>query len=298
VPTSPAQNGLDRQARAALAEVRLDSFKAEPSRIEPFGGSKLAWEVTVPEGSDVSIEIDIDGIPIATSGELLVAPASTTSYQLRAQALGISKVLGTVTADVDLSVCIALSAEPVFAITEVIKYQIKASKSGVYFRSASGPIVAIQNDRMIVTLQLAAHVKYFPDPSIDIDASFALDVVPLPRHGPTAGAFPFEYDFHHLVPVDEDISVNISVPWYAWAIPGAIPGLAIALSGYEAKASAQAAEMIGEIVQALDGWFMQSYVQPPKMDKHDAGFYVNPQGDQRFWINFCPAPGLFPVSAP
>jgi len=49
-------------------------------------------------------------------------------------------------------------------------------------------------------------------------------------------------------------------------------------------------------VQLLNGWFTQSYVQPPRMDRHDAGFYVNPQGDQRFWINFCPAPT--PLSEP
>jgi hypothetical protein len=66
--------------------------------------------------------------------------------------------------------------------------------------------------------------------------------------------------------------------------------LPIVISGAEDNGHAKAVKMISDIVERLNDWFHQSYVQPPKMDKHDASFYVNPQGDQRFWINFCPAP--------
>jgi hypothetical protein len=300
VPTGPAQNELDQRAQAALANIRLDLFTVTPATISPFATARISWEVTGTEESGVSVDFDIDGTPVATSGQLQVAPESTTSYRLRAQALGHSRILGTVTVEVDLAMCIALSAEPVDLIADVIKYQIK-TESGIYFRSTSDPIVSIQGDRMVVSLRLADDVKYFPDPSIDIDASFSLDVVPIPREGRAlvfAGISAFDYDFHRLAPASETVTVDVSFPWYAWLVPGAILGLPIATSGAEAKGYERAAKMIDDIVKALNGWFTQSYVQPPKMDKHDAGFYVNPQQDQRFWITFCPGPNPISSSAP
>jgi hypothetical protein len=298
VPTAPTQNELDQRAQAALAKVRLDQFAAEPSTIEPFATSKIGWKVTVQKEGDVAVELDLDGTPVATSGEFLVAPESTTSYRLRARALGHSKILGTVTAQVDLAACVALSAEPVEVITAAIKYQINTDTSGIYFRPLLPsdpiiPIVAIQDDRMIITLRLAKSVNNFPDPAINIDASFALDVVPIPRHGPgrfLAGITTFQYDFHQLAPASQSINVDVSFPFYVWLIPGALIALPIVISGAEDNGHAKAAKMITDIVERLNDWFHQSYVQPPKMDKHDASFYVNPQGDQRFWINFCPAP--------
>jgi len=313
VPTASAQNEPDQRAQAALAEVRLDFFRAEPLTIEPFTTSKISWKVTVPKECDVSAEFDLNGTSVSMSGEFLVAPESATSYQLRAQALSHSKILGTVTAQVDLAACIALSAEPVEVITAAIKYQINTDTSGLYFRPLRSPtwngnvyvpgepiipIVAIQDDRMIVTLRLAKRVRHFPDPAINLDASFALDVIPIPRQGRgkfLAGITPFRHDFHQLAPAGESINVDVSFPIYVWLIPGAPFVLPIVLSMAEDTARAKAAKMISDIVEKLDDWFHQANVQPPKMDKHDASFYVNPQGDQRFWINFCPVPFYRPT---
>ena len=298
MPTAPEQNEFDQKAQAALAEVRLDHFTAEPLTIEPFAISTISWKVTVQKEGDVAVELDLDGTPVATTGEFLVAPDSTTSYQLRAKALSHSKILGTVTAHVDLAACIALSAEPVEVITAAIKYQINTDTSGIYFRTLLPsepvvPLVAIQDDRMIIALRLAKKVHNFPDPAINIDASFALDVIPIPRHGPgrfLAGITTFQHDFHQLTPAHASINVDVSFPFYVWLIPGAVIALPIVISGAEDNGHAKAVKMISDIVERLNDWFHQSYVQPPKMDKHDASFYVNPQGDQRFWINFCPAP--------
>jgi hypothetical protein len=316
VLTAPAQNGLDQRAQAALADVRLDFFTAEPLTIKPFATSKISWKVTVPKECDVSVELDLNGTSVATSGEFLVAPESATSYRLRAQALSHSKILGTVTAQVDLTACIALSAEPVEVITAAIKYQINTDTSGIYFRPPRPPtwngnvyvpgdpiipIVAVQDDRMIITLRLAKSVRHFPDPAINIDASFALDVIPISRQGRgqfLAGITPFQHDFHQLASTAESINVDVSFPIYVWLIPGAMIGLPIVISGAEDTAHAKAAKMISDIVEKLNDWFHQAYVQPPKMDKHDASFYVNPQGDQRFWINFCPGPSSTSSSDP
>ena len=295
--TRTAENELDRQAQAALAKVKLDHFTAEPSTIEPFTGTKISWEVAVPDEFEVPVDLDIDGTPVATSGTFQVAPESTTSYRLRARALNHSKDLGTVTAHLDSAACIARTAEPTFPITAVIKYRINnpepEDKTNLYFRS--DPIVSIKDDRMFLTLRLAQRRNNQPDPTIDIDASFTLDVIEIPRQGRAgllADITAFQYHFHQLAPANEKINVVVSVPWYWWFIPGANLILLFLLSGADDAPRAKTTKMIGEITEALNGWFHGSDVNPPKMDKHDAGFYVNPQGEERFWINFCPAPSL------
>lgn len=296
-----AEHELDQQARAALAKVKLDHFTAEPSTIAPFASSEISWKVAVPAEFEGSVDLDIDGTPVATSGKVLVAPGANRSYRLRARTLNHSKDLGTITAHVDLAACIALSAEPVFGIAAVIKSRINTDTSGLYFRSTSDPVVSIEDDRMLITLRLAQRRNNAPNPSVDIDASFTVDVVPITprgRGGLLADDTPFHYHFHQLAPANEKIAVDVSFPWYVWLIPGAMIALPIAISGAEENARAKASEMISDIVEALNGWFHQSHVQPPTMDKHDAGFYVNPQGEQRFWINFCPVPDLITIDQP
>jgi len=309
VSTTPAQNEFDQQAQAALAKVKLDHFAAKPLTIEPFATSKLSWKVTIPEEFDGSVDLDIDDTPVSASGEFQVVPDSNTSYQLRARTLNRSRILGTVVLKEDLAACTAPSDEPVKWIEGIIKQAISTDSSGLYFRPPNPrpwpwppipwpPIVTIKDDRMIISLRLGK--RGFPNPAIDIDASFALDVIPIPlpaKRRFLAGITPFEYHYHQLAPKDERISADVSVPIYLWLIPGAVIALPIAISMAEDKAHASAAKMINDIVEVLNGWFRRPEVLPPKMDKHDAGFYVNPQGSQRFWINFCPVPPTI-VNAP
>jgi hypothetical protein len=292
-----SENELDQAAQVALEAVKLEHFTAEPSTIGPFGESKLSWGVTVPRESDVSVDFDIDGTPVAASGELFVAPESSTSYELRARARKYSRVIGTVAVQVDLGACIALSAEPALLVTAAIRSNISSDKT-LRFRSPADPVVAIRDDRMIITLRLTKSVKGAPDPDVDIDASYTLGVIPAPSYGPhhhIGDVDPLYQPFHQLSAENKDIAVDISFPWYAWLIPGAMIGLPIAISGGEADGYKSTSGMIDDIVSLLDGWFSQANVQRPQMDKHDAGFDVNPQGEQRFWINFCPFPRPGPV---
>lgn len=291
MPAPPGRNGLDQQALEALAKVRLDLFVAEPSTIEPYSNSKISWKVTLPERSDVPVILDISGTSVAASGGLQVTPESTTSYQLKAQAGSLTKVLGTVTVQVDLAACIAPSGAPGYVVEDMIRYKVEKDKSGIRLRSTPHPVVvSIEGDRMNITLRLTDSVKLAPDPSIDIETSFALTVVPLPPGGPKPGIVFSDHDFHRLAPTDERADVDVSFPWYVWLIPGAMLGLPIAISDAEAKAYAKATKLVGEVVEGLDGWFRYPEVQPPWMDKHDASFHVNSEGEEIFWIRFCPAP--------
>ena len=95
--SAPLETELDRQALAALANVKLHHFTAEPSTIGPFASSEISWEVVVPEEYDVTVDINLDGMSVPPTGELSVSPEFTKSYHLRGRAGRYSKVLGTVT---------------------------------------------------------------------------------------------------------------------------------------------------------------------------------------------------------
>jgi len=277
---------LDLQARAALEQVRLDTFTVDPSRIDPFGRSTLSWAVSIPEDSEIPVNLDIDGIPVAASGELLVAPESARSYQLRASAWNYSQVLGTVTVEVDLTTCIALSEDPIFQLTAVIKSRVDPKKTGVELRSPSEPILTVQGNQMNVRLRLRS--THTAGPDIDIDASFELGVAPIPPHRPAQNIIISQQDFHRLVYLNPSTNVDVSFPWYLWLIPGAMLLLPILRSGIESHGRVKAAETIEGITNCLNDWFKEPFIQPPRMDKHDAGFYATPQGEGRFWVTFCP----------
>lgn len=314
MPAPPSE--LDQQAQDALDKTKLELLVAEPALIPPFTSSTLRWKVTVPTELDVTVELKLGGAPIPTSGQLTVAPQETQSYQLTAEARRYSRFLGMVTVEVDLRRCIIHSDDSfVFAITQVIRQQIATNTHGLYFPTppawlpdAGGsllpPPVQIVGDRMVITLRLAVHSNhwYAPDPSVDIDASFALDVGPIPNAGPGAvlsGLTPSVYQRHELVPSNEVVNTNVSFPLWTWAVPGAQLPIAFGEDDAQGKSKRTGTDMINGIVAALNDWFIyQQDLQPAQAwDKHDAGFYVNPEGDQRFWITFCPAPQPMDVPA-
>jgi hypothetical protein len=105
------------------------------------------------------------------------------------------------------------------------------------FRGDRGPTVSFSPGRIRLQLALEKAINNFPNPDVDIDASFGLAV-----HDGT------------LEPIAEQISVEISVPWWAWLIPGAFPGLAIAIDmGREdaLKRMHEAIQGLGQILNFL-----------------------------------------------
>lgn len=296
MPASPG-NDLDQEAQTALAQTTLALLTADPATIKPFTSSALSWKVTVPNERDVAVTLDLAGVSVATSGQWAVSPESTQSYQLRARAGRYSKILGTVIVSVDMRACIALSDSPIFLVTQLINNGIKLDKSGLYFQHVPFPsVIGIAGNKMIIRLLLAQDVKYIEDPKITIDASFELGVVVAPTLPVRPGAA-HPYAYHQLAPANEVVNVDVSFATYLWLVPGAMIFLPIESANAQRKAQAKMQTIISEIVSLLNGWFVDSDVQPPKMDKHDASFYVNPQGDQRFWVTFCPVPLSIPVNA-
>ncbi len=220
-----------------LGEVSLTSFKANPTHIGPFGASVLAWSVKGPSG----FHVKLNGLQVAKSGQQVVHPTSTTHYRLSAHARQASRTLGNVQVAVDRASCETFEINnPRSVIQAPVRAGILNSEN-LYFRNSTGPAVSFSPGRIRLELWLGQRVDYFPNPSIYIDASFGLAV----QNGT-------------LEAVGELISVDVSVPFWAWAMPGALPGLAIAIS--MGKDSVR--KRMHEAIQGL-GQLLNAFALPP-----------------------------------
>ena len=242
LPEGNEDDQLDK-ALEILDQVRLISFSADPGTIGPFGASILRWHVEGPTGFHVELGFST----VAKIGSRAVQPTSNAAYTLVAVALGVRKILGTVQVVVQTAACQTYQMyKPDDQIKRTLTAFINADNS-VYFRvdpSSIGwgqtahvfePIVTFSPGRIRFQLFLKKRVNNFPDPTVDIDASFSLIV--------SDGS---------LQSAAEQISVDVSVPWWAWAIPGAIPGLAIALDGGRADARKSAQNAIQGLIELLN----------------------------------------------
>lgn len=255
LPNLGAQDDLDDTSVEILGEVTLRSFTATPDHIGPFGASNLAWSVEGPPG----FHLELVGIRVQKSGERLVMPAATTGYSLTAVAGQARRTLGRVTVTVDVVGCEAY--EPLLkpghtfraALTNAVQ-----GRPGISLRLP--PSITFSPGRIEFNLRLRKSIDWFPDPTIEIDASFGLAV--------SDGA---------LVAIGQIVSADASVPWYAWAAPGALPGLAIALDGAREDARKAGREAVEGLVQLLNAVAMA----PPgkrnrtvRIDSGNAGFGI------------------------
>jgi hypothetical protein len=245
-----------------LADVELVSFTALPGHIAPFGASRLAWEVKGPAGFGVKL----NGAAVPKTGHRIVQPQSTTQYRLDASALGVTRHLRTVTVNVDASRCQVDSLfRPEVTIQGMLRSQV-LNQPGIYFHS--DPQVIFSPGTIRFKLHLGQTVNNFPDPEIKIDASLGLTV--------QAG---------HIVSVARDVDVDVSVPFYAWAIPGAVPALAIALNMGADRARKNAAKLIDGIGQLID---FVSPVAIPNLIKHSVRIGVDNDGQGTIDVQACP----------
>jgi hypothetical protein len=213
-----------------LDEVELKSFTAKPTSIAPFGASVLSWSVSGPAG----FHVKLDSQDVSKSGTRVVQPIGTTTYRLSAHAGQASRPLGTVTVTVDRSACVGYDiANPQSALTAPVRSGILSS-GDLSFRSDPGLSITFSPGRITMKLRLKKEQNNFPDPDVDIDASFGLAV--------HEGA---------LVAIFEQISVDVSFPWWAWLAPGAPIGLGIAIDMAKDSARKKIHETIQGLLQIL-----------------------------------------------
>jgi hypothetical protein len=284
--------------RALLDEVSVQSFTATPSTIAPFSSTTIRWSVTAPQG----VTIAMNEFPGPNSGERTFSPTTTSTFHLTAKVGRYTKNIAAVTVHVDLAQCLTLDSNQ---LPQLLSDQITASINAdptLYFRltSVPGPLglgqivqstpgVTITLDEIHIGLSLGKRVDYFPDPDIEITTTFALEVVA----DATSHA-----GVRSIVAYGRTINVDVSFPWYAWAIPGAAVALPIVIDGIKEKATKNAEQMIATIVgppgpplpdapRNLNTFF----VPPAGLEKHDVKLYVDPDGKGIFAVVFCPPAG-------
>jgi hypothetical protein len=163
-----------------------------------------------------------------------------------------------------------------------------------------------KHGRMKIALRLKKKLDWLPDPDVDIDASFGLQVV---QGGPQlsfSGLPPLTVWWslhHHLEPADVAISTDLSFPRWAWLVPGLGAFLTQARLQGEQAARESATAMVAEAVQQLlDPWFGLPFIggpkPPPKSDKHAAWFFVDPVHGGMLATTFCPELPPFPAHLP
>jgi hypothetical protein len=268
-----AQNVGSGVADDGFFEVTSTSFTANPDHIGPFGASLLRWNV---EGQG-RFHVEIGTTPVPRKGEMAVQPGETTSYFLRAVAGGKTRAyrpLESVTVSVDTSRCEII---PVLNPAVDVKGALIAgldAQPDLYLQSA--PVVIIAPGQIRFQLRLRARVPRIPDPFIDIDAGFGLTV-----------------QNNHLVSTFQQISVDVSVAWWLWAIPGALFGLAIAIDNAKQKARHGASAAIDGLAEFLD---FLTPTSSPHMIKRNVRIDVSDTGAGILEVTACPDTVLVQVA--
>lgn len=187
-----------------LAKVKVGSFTATPTTVQPFGGPvTLRWGVTVPSGCAVGLKLN--GTPVPRSGSREVHPATTTTYALSAVVNGLTKVLKRVSVRVDTSACLT---QPV--PESLIRSQLRSAVDRLdaaerKLSQRSDPSVEIDANGIHVALRFKLAIDNFADPSIDVDFTIGLRI----RNGA-------------VEPYYKRFAVDVDWPWWVTAITAGV----------------------------------------------------------------------------
>jgi hypothetical protein len=246
----PRDDEDDEDAPEILDKVKLKLFKADPARISPFGYSVISWEVEGPLGFQVLLLHQ----SVTKKGQKIVNPSTSTTYRLYARARGLTKELGRLEVAVDNQGCETIRLEDRVRLKPtlegVVRYTIEEIPD-IYFRSIYlpdsnetqfiYPVFNFSPWKIDFTLKLKARVDDWPDPNVDVHASFGLTVID--------GV---------LVPINDDINVSITFPFWVWGIPGAQFALIMAIADGERETRTQIKNAIyGGIAQ-----FFNAFARP------------------------------------
>ena len=229
----PAGDPID-PATDVLDQVRLRSFTAQPAQIGPFGAARLRWAVDGPHGH---WRLALGTQLVGRSGSLIVEPRRTRSYTLVAFALRTRRTLGTVTVRVDRTRC---TIRPLDGLDDFVERLLElrvGSEPSLYFRDGTRPHVDFGPGGVRFRLRLAKRVGGLPDPKIDVDGRFRLDV-----------------DHGRFVARDRTVEVDVDLPWWVrWP-----PPVKRALAATERKLRATTTDGLDELVGAIEQRFPAS----------------------------------------
>jgi hypothetical protein len=202
---------------------------------------------------------------VSQAGQRIVQPTSSSTYRVYALKGQRTTLLGSVDLDLDLSSCSTFEMlNPQVTLQGALRENINRMDD-VYSRS--DPVVTFSPNRISFGLHVGADINNLPDPTIRIEASFGL--------GAADG---------RLRSWGHQVSADVSVPWRAWSIPGALPGLAIAISGAEEDAEDQGENVMLRLVALLE------FLWTPQQDfrRHSVRVGADDDGFGFIQVTECP----------
>jgi hypothetical protein len=200
----------------------IEYFTATPSIIPPFGESLLEWKVT---GSVDPPIVKINTQVVPAEGSMVVRPNSSSVYRLMVRDGSAFRRLGQVSVDIDKTDCEVSAIETaenlMRSVFEVgirrdpdVYFKKRVIRQGfTYSQEEILPVASVDETGIDLSLRLKKRINNFPNPTIKADVKFRWIIVN-------------NIIVHSYLKTD----VSISFPWWVYALPGAIPSLAIAAS--------------------------------------------------------------------
>lgn len=204
-PLSPDDEEQAQQAadeRKLLGKLRLRSFTASPSSLQPFQTTTLAWSVDVPASvaNELDVTFTIGEKPVSNPGTLPIAVLATGGFDLIAHSPNSSRRLGTAVVTVNLGELHEGSLAR--SSIEVVARQAQGQMEGGSTSARKDlEIEMLPSDGIRLKLFLRTEVENFFDANIDATLDFKLSVATKAggRRAMVAS----------LVNVDDDISFDI-----------------------------------------------------------------------------------------
>jgi hypothetical protein len=148
------------------------NFKATPPQVSPFGTTTLSWNAQIPRTLRVPVTLIFEGQPVNHADSRAVTVPATTQFYLSAKTNLTSRVISTLTVQVDTAQCSA-TVTPESIVKQTILDKVKPFIPVGGQISVHGAGVAVKMD--VATLSIIIPLTITADgdhPTLDINMSF------------------------------------------------------------------------------------------------------------------------------
>jgi hypothetical protein len=101
------------------------NFTANPPQVQPFGTTTLSWNAQIPTTLRVPVTILFSGQPVKLVDSRSVTVPATSEFFLSAKTELASRVIGTLTVQVDTTGCLKPASIPASVITQTVESMVR-----------------------------------------------------------------------------------------------------------------------------------------------------------------------------
>jgi hypothetical protein len=179
-----SNNTQKEQQWEELGFIRVLSFTANPPSLPPFATTTLSWQLQIPTNVHFPLQFLVNGQTFhGNHGSTNVQAIENGQFGLTAKTPLVERVIGSVTVNVDDSMCVPVTIDPT-TFGNVVKGQIVATfpASDQFSIRGDGPLVTLSNGTVTVDIPLNIDV---PD-WFDAEADFTVQLNVEPTGSQTA----------------------------------------------------------------------------------------------------------------